>query len=118
MSRGFSPLDVAFMEYMNRHARGRDRAIPRKKIEADLEVYVPQEIRDKDRLFRAVYARMPICSSPEGLFLPTSPAEVQAFKEYIAKGWGHELAYKRVRVILAHRPELCPVDEHQGELPL
>lgn len=107
------PLDIAFMEYMNRNCRGRANAMPRKRIEDILEVYIPQDIKDKDRLFRDVYSRQPVCACPQGLFLPTTPEDVAEFKLYLTKKCGPFTAAERVRVVLAYRPELVPVDSQQ-----
>jgi hypothetical protein len=106
------------MDYMHKRAKGRKRATPRAVIEQDLEVFIPKELKDPDRFFRAMYARMPICTCPDGLFLPESPEEVKAFKEYMIKGWGHELAHERVKTILAFYPHLAPEYGVQQDLPL
>ena len=110
-------LDLAFMDYMNRHCVGRGRAVSREKIKDDLEVYIPQDVKDKDRYFRDVYARQPICACAGGLYLPTTPEDVVEFKKYLTKKCGPLVAAERVKIILAYRPELCPVDERQLDLP-
>ena len=111
-------LDRIFMDYLHRRARGRARAIPRATIERDLHVYLPRDMKDKDRFFRKMYSRLPIASCSQGLFVPQTPEEVHEFKEYMTKSWGPIRAAERVRVILAYYPHLSFSHGEQGSLPL
>ncbi len=110
MNAGF--LRTRLMELLQRH-QGHENAIPRDRLLADLKCYDPKL---DDRRFRDLYAGLPVCTSPEGLFLPTSPEEVLDFKAYITKGWGPILADRRVRVIMAYYPKFAFSNMTQQEL--
>jgi|GEM_PF-1910896 len=105
-------LRTRFMEIMQRH-RGRVSAIDRRKLLYELQCYEPAL---DDRRFRDLYANLPVCTCQAGMFLPRTPAEVQEFREYITRGWGHELAHKRVTIVLAYYPELAPANMTQAAL--
>jgi len=103
------------MRIMQGH-RGRANAMPRKALLAELSLFRP---RFTDRECRELYSTLPICSSPEGLFLPTTAAEVLEFREYLSKGPGGPIvAHRRVATILAFYPKLDPSEWKQRELPL
>lgn len=105
-------LRTRLMELLQRHP-GRANAIPRDRLLADLKCYDPKL---DDRRFRDLYAGLPVCTSPDGLFLPKTPKEVQDFKAYITKGWGPILADRRVKVIMAYYPNLAASTMKQQEL--
>ncbi|MEN6560885.1 MAG: hypothetical protein ABFD52_08940 [Acidobacteriota bacterium] len=105
-------LRTRFMEIMQRH-RGRANAIDRKRLLYELQCYEPTL---DDRRFRDLYANLPVCTCQGGMFLPRTPAEVQEFREYITRGWGHELAHKRVKIVLAYYPHLTPASMTQQNL--
>ncbi len=96
-------LRTRLMEILQRH-RGRLHAIPREKLLFELLSFEP---RLDDRRFRALYADLPVCTSPDGMFLPKTPEEVQEFKEFLTKGWGPILADRRVKIIFAYYPGLA-----------
>jgi len=91
--------------------KGRANAMPRKTLLAELRPYRP---KFTDRDCRELYSGLPICSCPEGLFLPQTVAEVQDFKAYITKAWGPIQAHRRVGTILSFYPKLAPPAEQLG----
>ena len=91
--------------------RGRANAMPRKVLLAELRLFRPTFT---DRDCRELYSGLPICSCPEGLFLPQTVAEVQDFKAYITKAWGPIQAHRRVGTILSFYPKLAPPAEQLG----
>ena len=102
---------------MRRLGKGRDHAIPRAVLEDELGIFVP--CKNVDREFRRAYATLPVCSCPEGLFIPETPEEVREFKEYLSKGPGGPIAaHRRVMIIYSARPELVPEFGVQQDLPL
>lgn len=100
-------LRAQIMRVMQGH-KGRINAMPRKVLLAELRLYRPA-LTDRD--CRELYAGLPLCSCPEGLFLPQTIAEVQDFKAYIMKAWGPIQAYRRVATILAFYPKFAPPAE-------
>ena len=109
----YEGLGKAIMRFLADH-RGRDRAIPRQAIEDVLSPYVPY--KDVDRAFRKTYSQLPICSCPDGLFIPQTVAEVVEFKRYLNAKSGPFVAHERVMVIYQARPELVPECGIQGNL--
>ena len=105
-------LRTRLMELLQRH-RGRDNAIPREKLLFELQCFDPKL---DDRRFRDLYAGLPVCTSPDGMFLPKTAEEVQEFKAYLTKGWGPILADRRVKVIMAYYPNLAVASMKQGDL--
>ncbi len=105
-------LRTRLMELLQRHP-GRKNAVPRDRLLADLKCYDPKL---DDRRFRDLYAGLPVCTCPDGLFIPKEPEEVRDFKDYITKGWGPILADRRVKVIMAYYPQLAESTMKQGEL--
>jgi len=101
------------MRIMQGH-KGRINAMTRKDLMAHLQLFRPTL---SDREMREIYSTLPLCSSPEGLYLPTSTAEVLEFREYLKKAWGPIVAHRRVATILAFYPKLAPPAEQLG-LPL
>lgn len=104
------------------HNRGRANAVPREKMLFDLQAYEPTL---DDRKFRIVYAGDPkkkgdhgagVCSCSDGLFIPTSSAEVDEFHAYISKQSGPIVAARRRDNIFRLRPELRPDFGKQQEL--
>ena len=91
--------------------KGRANAMPRKTLLAELRLFRPTFT---DRDCRELYSGLPICSCPEGLFLPQTVAEVQEFKSYITKAWGPIQAHRRVGTILSFYPKLAPPAEQLG----
>ena len=112
-SVSYEGLGKAIMRRLESH-RGRARAIPRQVIEDELGPFV--DYKDVDRAFRKAYSQLPICSCPDGLFLPQTPAEVVEFKRYLTAKSGPFVAHERVMVIYQARPELVPECGIQGEL--
>ena len=99
------------MRIMQGH-RGRENAMPRKVLLAELRLYRPSFT---DRDCRELYSGLPLCSCPEGLFLPQTVAEVQEFKAYLSNGPGGPIAaYRRCATIYAFRPDLIPPAEQLG----
>jgi hypothetical protein len=105
-------LQTKLMELLQRH-RGRDNAIPREKLLYELQCYDPKL---DDRRFREIYAALPICTSPDGMFIPKTPEEVQEFKVYLTKGWGPIVADRRVKIIFAYFPGLAASNMKQQDL--
>jgi hypothetical protein len=95
--------------------RGRQNAMPRRDLWARLTLFNP---RLSDRDLREIYSRLPVCSCPEGLFIPATADEVREFKEYIRKSWGPIVAHRRVATIVAYYPKLDPTVWKQQELGL
>lgn len=93
--------------------RGREKAMPRSELLHHLQLWEPKLC---DRRMRDIYSELPVCSSPEGLFIPRTTREVLDFKEYITKAHGPILAARRVNVIYSFYPNLRPVAEVQGSL--
>jgi len=91
--------------------KGWANAMPRKVLLAELRLFRPTFT---DRDCRELYSGLPICSCPEGLFLPQTVAEVQDFKAYITKAWGPIQAHRRVGTILSFYPKLAPPAEQLG----
>lgn len=96
-----------------RDCRGREKAIPRAELAHHLRLWEPEL---PERTVRKIYAGLPVCSCPEGLFIPRTAREVLDFKEYISKSHGPIHAARRVDVILSIYPNLRPTAETQGEL--
>jgi len=94
--------------------RGRENAMPRRDLLERLRLFRPELT---DRTMRDLYSTLPCCSSPDGLFIPRTPEEVQAFKDYVTKAWGPIVASRRVGTIVAYYPALRIETAHQGELP-
>jgi len=105
-------LQTRLMEILQRH-RGRDNAIARDKLLFELQCYDPKL---DDRRFREIYAALPICTSPDGMFIAKTPEEVQEFKDYLTKGWGPIIADRRVKIIFAYFPGLATASMKQGNL--
>ena len=105
-------LRTRLMEILQRH-RGRDNAVPREKLLFELQCFDPAL---EDRRFRDIYAGLPVCTSPDGMFLPKTPEEVQEFKAYLTKGWGPILADRRVKIIMAYYPQLAVASMKQQDL--
>jgi len=101
------------MRIMQGH-KGRINAMPRKVLLAELRLYRPSFT---DRDCRELYSGLPLCSCPEGLFLPMTVAEVQEFKAYITKAWGPIQAHRRCATIISFYPKLAP-PANQLDLPL
>lgn len=96
-----------------RDCRGREKAIPRAELEHHLRLWEPNL---PERTVRKVYAGLPICSCPEGLFIPRNAREVQEFRDYIGKAHGPILAARRCETIYSYYPGLRPTAETQREL--
>jgi hypothetical protein len=107
-------LKIRLMEILQRH-RGRDKAIPREKLLFELQCF---DSKLDDRRLRELYSALPVCTCPDGMFLPKTSNEVQEFKAYLAKGWGPIVADRRVKVIFAYYPSLATDTMKQGELEL
>ena len=105
-------LRTRLMEILQRH-RGRANAITRDKLLFELQCFDPKL---DDRRFRDLYAGLPVCTSPAGMFLPKTPKEVQEFRAYLTKGWGPILADRRVKIIMAYYPNLAMSSMKQGNL--
>jgi hypothetical protein len=105
-------LQTRLMEILQHH-RGRANAIPRERLLFELQSYDPKL---DDRRFREIYAALPICTSPDGMFIPKTPEEVQEFKVYLTKGWGPIVADRRVKIILAYFPALASPSMKQQDL--
>jgi len=102
------------MRVMQGH-KGRANAMPREVLLAELRLFRP---KFTDRECRELYSGLPICSCPEGLFLPQTVAEVEEFKAYLTKGAGGPItAHRRCATIYAFYPSLIP-PANQMELPL
>ncbi len=97
-------LRTRLMSIMQRH-RGKERAIFRDRLLADLQCFEPTL---DDRRFRDLYSNLPVCVCQNGLFIARTAREVEEFREYLTKGWGHELAAKRTKIVLAYYPDLAP----------
>ncbi len=95
------------------HCRGREKALPRTELLHHLRLWRPKL---DDRGLREIYSELPVCSCPEGLFLPTNSAEVEQFREYITKAWGPVLAHRRCEIVFSFYPRLRPIAEVQGDL--
>jgi hypothetical protein len=107
-------LRTRLMEILQHH-RGRDNAIVREKLLFELQSFDPSL---DDRRFRDIYAGLPVCTCPNGMFLPKDPEEVQEFRDYLTKGWGPIVASRRVKIILAYYPGLAVPSMKQQELAL
>lgn len=110
------------MEIMSRH-RGPKNAIKRDELLFQLsrwdgELYATYERNkdDADRSVRRIYARLPVASSADGLYVPTSPEELEGFRDYMIRNYGHERAAIRVRIILAYYPALAMSNMKQQDL--
>jgi hypothetical protein len=101
----YEGLGIAIMRFLSEH-RGRGRAVPRQAVEDALGPFV--DLKDVDRAFRKAYSQLPICSCPDGLFIPQTVAEVAEFKRYLTAKSGPFVAHERVIVIYQARPELVP----------
>jgi hypothetical protein len=82
--------------------------MPRKTLLAELRLFRP---KFTDRECRELYSGLPICSGPDGLYLPTSAWEVLEFKAYLHKAWGPIVAYRRCATIYAYYPKFIPPAE-------
>ena len=98
------------MRVMQGH-KGRVDAMTRKDLMAHLQLFRPTL---SDREMREIYSTLPLCSSPEGLYLPTSTAEVLEFRDYLTKAWGPIVAHRRCATIYAYYPKLIPPAEQLG----
>jgi hypothetical protein len=105
-------LRTEAMRFMSKF-RGRDNAVRREELLFHLRLWEPNL---DERGNRKIYTTLPICSCQDGLFIPKTSAEVKEFHDYILKGWGPVLAAKRMRIVLAYYPNLCPVNETQQDL--
>lgn len=106
-------LRTEIMRVMQGH-RGRDNAMSRKVLLAELRLYRPS-LTDRD--CRELYSGLPLCSCSEGVFLPQTVAEVLEFKAYLNKAWGPIVAHRRCATIYAFYPKFIPPAEQLG-LPL
>jgi hypothetical protein len=89
--------------------RGRPNAMPRDRLMEALKLFKP-ELNDRD--FRKLYTVLPVCSCSDGLFLPTSTAEVLEFRDYLSRGPGGPItAWRRYATILSFYPQLAPPAE-------
>lgn len=88
--------------------KGRVNTMLRKDLLAHLRLFRPKM---DDRGMREIYATLPVCSSADGLYLPTCVAEVLEFKAYLAKAWGPIVAHRRCATIYAYNPKLIPPAE-------
>lgn len=112
------------MEIMAHH-RGPENALKTDELVFQLSVWdgdlhsMYEKCRDNaDRAVRRIYSTLPIASSNDGLYLCRTPAELEEFKRYMIRAYGHERAAIRVRIILAYRPELASDSMKQQELPI
>ena len=94
--------------------KGRLAAMPRKDLLAHLRLFRPTL---DDRGMREIYSTLPVCSSADGLYLPTCVAEVLEFKAYLHKAWGPIVAHRRCATIYAYNPKLIAPAEQLG-LPM
>jgi hypothetical protein len=104
-------LKTRLMEFFQGH-RGRAQTIRRERVLDYLRKFEPGI---DDRKLRKLYSSLPICSCPEGLFLPKSGEEVEEFRMYLSKAWGPIVADRRVKLIYAFYPSLRP-GYHQPDL--
>ncbi len=95
-------LRTVLMNYFQ-HRRGKEYATPRDQVLKFLRAYDPSV---DDRRMRRIYSALPICSSENGLFLPKRYEEVEEFRAYLEKGWGKDLAERRIQIIYAFYPWL------------
>jgi len=100
------------MEIVSQH-KGPENAIKREELvfrlsvwDAELHAMYERDKADADRAVRRLYARLPVASSQAGLYIPRTPEELEGFRDYMIRNYGHERAAIRVRTILAYRPEL------------
>ena len=106
------------MEYLQQRARGRGRAVPRDKVLFHLKTYYFPRLQD--RMFRDIYSGLPVCTTakgePRGLFIPTTPEEVEAFRVELFEKVPGVIATERYRTVLAHYPHLAPRQGKQANL--
>jgi len=110
------------MEIMARH-RGPENAIKRDELvfqlslwDGPLHAMYERNKENADRAVRKIYTSLPIASSDAGLYIPRTAAELAEFKEYMARAYGQERAYARVKVILAYYPALAAASMKQQDL--
>ena len=110
------------MEIMSRH-RGPENAIKRDELlfqlmiwDCDLHTAYTHNRENADRAVRKIYTTLPIASSDAGLYVPRTPEELSAFREYMTRAYGNERAWARVKVILAYYPGLASDSMKQQDL--
>ncbi len=110
------------MEIMSRH-RGPENTIKTDELvfqlsiwDADLHAIYAKNKENADRAVRRIYSNLPIAASSNGLYIPRTPKELEAFREYMQRAYGNERAAARVKIILAYYQNLRPTAEVQQEL--
>ena len=93
---------------------GRVRAITRDRLRAELRVW---NIDLDDRELRRIYAKLPLCSGDEGLWIAATSEEVEEFRFYLLAKIPAEKARERVERVYRAYPRLAPrVPVEQGKL--
>ena len=102
-----------------RESYGRDRATPRAiildQINKERRAFVEPKDFEKieDVVFLSVYRDLPICSCENGLYIPSSAEDLEAFRIYMrAKALP---LFERVKRVAQEYPEYAPKD---GQLTL
>ena len=76
--------------------RGRENAIPRKELADKLQRF---GISIDDRKLRAIYATLAVASCEDGIFIPRTLAEVEAYREYLRPHMSAEKVQARVTIL-------------------
>lgn len=110
-------IRTAIMKFMQGHV-GKFNAIIKDRIIVYLGIYGVTE--KQERGVRDLLASLPLCSCPNGWFIPNyknvpaGTAEVLEFKEKLAIAHGHRTAAIRCSIIYSFYPMLIPPAE-QGK---
>jgi hypothetical protein len=86
-----------------RHHKGRENAITRDLLAGELALF---HIDICDRDLREIYAKLPVCASDDGLFIPVRPEEVEEFRRYLLAKIPPAKANERIRIVITAYPKL------------
>lgn len=104
-------LSRLLMEYLQKHARGRENAVNRDTVLDYLRLF---DRGLHDRRFRDLYSRQPVCSCEKGLYIPVTPEDVEMFQNYLRAKAVPLLT--RHKTVLTYYPHLAPAHGEQMEL--
>ena len=112
-------LSRKLMEYLQRHARGREHAVPKGDILGHLQPFSKDGTRLSDSAFCELYSALPVCVATKGawkgMFLPRTAAEVEDYRKELFAKVPEEIAQQRYRTVITYYPHLAPpVGEQQS----
>lgn len=105
-------VQAVIWEILDRRARGRENAITRDELLTHAKTFIPTL---NDRELRDAYAHLAVVSCDEGIFIPTKPADLMAFKDYLTVK--ARPLYERFNRVRLSYPELVPQGE-DGQMDL